>query len=142
MLRKIEHIGIAVKSLKDALKVYEFAFALEPDRIEAVPDQKTRVAVLALGESRIELLEATTADSPVARFIAKRGEGLHHICFEVENVLAEIQRLKDLGVRLIDEKPRIGVGGRFVAFVHPANTGGVLIELSQPISAETNKPSS
>ena len=134
MIRKIDHIGIAVKSLEDALKVYEGSFSLALSRIENVPAHKTRVAMLPVGESRIELLEATAEDSPVARFIAKRGEGLHHVCFQVENLSEEIQKLKAAGARLVDEKPQPGAEGRLVVFVHPSSTGGVLVELAQPIS--------
>ena len=141
MIRKIDHIGIAVKSLEDALKVYEGSFSLALSRIENVPAHKTRVAMLPVGESRIELLEATAENSSVARFIAKRGEGLHHVCFQVENLSEEIRRLKAAGARLVDEEPRPGAEGRLVAFVHPSSTGGVLVELAQPISPKP-KPSS
>jgi len=132
LYRKIDHIGIAVQSLEETLKIYETAFSLKLRCIENVPDQKTRVAMLPLGESRLELLEATAGDSPIARFIARRGGGLHHICFQVDDISEELDKLRGAGVRLIDEKPREGAEGTLTAFVHPSSTGGVLIELSQP----------
>jgi methylmalonyl-CoA/ethylmalonyl-CoA epimerase len=129
---KIAHIGIAVRSLDEALRVYTSAFGFVVEHVEEVASQKTRVAMLPIGESRLELLEAMEEDSPVARFIAKRGEGIHHICFQVEDVKQEISRLKAAGVRMIDETPRPGADGCLVAFVHPSSTNGVLVELSQP----------
>jgi len=130
--RKIDHIGIAVRSLEDALRVYTGGFGLEVAKIERIPDQETRVALLPVGESRLELLEATSAESPVARFLATRGEGIHHVCFQVDDVVAEIKRLKENGVQLIDERPRKGADGCMIAFIHPKDAAGVLIELSQP----------
>jgi len=129
---KIAHIGIAVRSLDEALRVYTSAFGFAAEHVEEVASQKTRVAMLPVGESRLELLEAMEEDSPVARFIAKRGEGIHHICFQVEDIKQEISRLKAAGVRMIDETPRPGADGCLVAFVHPSSTNGVLVELSQP----------
>ena len=136
MLLKIDHIGIAVRSLESALKLYSQGFGLRADHVEEVADQKTRVATLPVGESRLELLEAMEEDSPVGKFIAKRGEGLHHICFRVENLEGELKKLKAAGVRLIDDMPRPGAGECLVAFIHPSSTGGVLVELSQPSSAK------
>jgi methylmalonyl-CoA/ethylmalonyl-CoA epimerase len=129
---KIAHIGIAVRSLDDALRVYTSALGFAVERIEEVASQKTRVAMLPIGDSCLELLEAMEEDSPVARFIAKRGEGIHHICFVVADIKQEICKLKASGVRMIDETPRPGADGCLVAFVHPSSTGGVLVELSQP----------
>lgn len=134
MHRKIDHVAIAVRSLQAALKAYSDALGLSDWSIEDVPDQKTRVAFLPIGESRIELLEATAEDSPVAGFIARRGEGLHHICIQVQNLEAEMERLRAGGVRLVDQNPRVGAGGCRIAFIHPSSTAGVLIELSQPRS--------
>ncbi len=131
MYRKIDHIGVAVRSIEEALRLYEEGLGLEKTIVEEVADQKTRVAILPVGDCRIELLEGMGEDSPVARSIARRGEGLHHICFEVEDVHAEVKRLRAAGVRLIDEEPRIGADGRLVVFLHPSSTGGVLMELSQ-----------
>jgi methylmalonyl-CoA/ethylmalonyl-CoA epimerase len=140
LYRKIDHIGIAVQSLEESLKIYETGFSLKLQCIEDVPDQKTRVAMLPVGESRLELLEATEADSPIARFIARRGGGIHHICFQVDDISAELDKLRDAGVRLIDEMPRAGAEGKLTAFVHPSSTGGVLIELSQA-ARESGNPS-
>jgi methylmalonyl-CoA/ethylmalonyl-CoA epimerase len=132
--RRIDHIGIAVRSLPDALAVYR-TLGFEATAIEEVTDQATRVALLPVGESRLELLEPLAADSPVGRFLARRGEGVHHVCFEVDDVEAEVARLRAAGVRMIDETPRVGARGCRIAFIHPGATGGVLIELSQPTAA-------
>lgn len=132
MNRKIDHVAIAVRSLESALKLYAGVLGVRDWSIGEVPEQKTRVALLQIGESRIELLEATAEDSPVARFIAKRGEGLHHICLQVENLADELERLKAAGLRLIDRYPRVGAEGCLIAFLHPSSANGVLIELSQP----------
>jgi methylmalonyl-CoA/ethylmalonyl-CoA epimerase len=128
---KIQHLGVAVGSIDEALSFWRDGLGLELHEIEVVEDQGVRVAMLPVGESRIELLEATGEDTPVGKFIAKRGAGIHHLCIEVENVAAKLAELKARNVRLIDEEPRIGAGGALVAFVHPASTGGVLIELTQ-----------
>ena len=132
MYRKIDHVAIAVKSIEAALGVYAGALGLKEWSIEEIPEQETRVALMPVGESRIELLEATGENSPVAGFIARRGEGLHHICFQVDNLAGELERLKAAGVRLVDQYPRAGAGGCLIAFLHPSGTAGVLIELSQP----------
>ena len=132
MYRKVDHIGIAVRSLADSLRIYESGMGFLAARIEEVEEQKTRVALLPIGESTIELLEAMDEGSPIARFIAKRGEGLHHICFQVDNLAQELEKLRNAGVRLIDAVPRRGAGGCWVAFIHPSSTAGVLVELSQP----------
>jgi methylmalonyl-CoA/ethylmalonyl-CoA epimerase len=131
LYQRIDHVGIAVRDLKFALRLYESALGFSAERFEEVQSQKVRVAVLPVGESRIELLQATEDDSPIARFIAKRGEGFHHICFQVEDIAAELAKLKAAGIKLIDEHPRSGADKRLVAFVHPSSTGGLLIELSQ-----------
>ena len=127
MIRKIDHVGIAVKSLDEATKTYE-ALGFEVEEIEEVAEQKVKVAMLPVGESRIELLEATSEDSAIAKFISSRGEGIHHIAINVENIEEALKKAKDAGLRLIDEKPRIGAGGKKVAFVHPKSTHGVLLE--------------
>ena len=132
MYRRIDHIGIAVKSLDEATRLYREVLGFEVTAIEDVLDQKTRTALLPVGESRLELLQAIDAGSPVAKFIAHRGEGLHHICFQVDDISAELNKLRSAGVRLIDEVPRQGACGCLVAFLHPSCTAGVLIELSQP----------
>jgi methylmalonyl-CoA/ethylmalonyl-CoA epimerase len=127
LIRKIDHVGIAVKSLEEAVKTYKL-LGFEVEEVEEVAEQKVRVAMLPAGESRIELLEATSEDSAIAKFIAGRGEGIHHIAVNVENIEKALQKAKDAGLRLIDEKPRIGAGGKKVAFVHPKSTHGVLLE--------------
>lgn len=128
---KIQHLGVAVSSIEDALNFWREGMGLELGAVEVVEDQGVKVALLPIGESRIELLEPTGDETPVGRFIAKRGQGIHHICVEVDDVAAKLEELKTRGVRLIDEQPRIGAAGALVAFIHPANTGGVLIELTQ-----------
>ncbi len=130
MFRKIDHVGIAVKNLDEAIKVWE-GLGLKVEEIEEVPDQKVRTAIIHVGESRIELLEPTAEDSPIAKFIAKRGEGIHHIALGVDDIEAHLEELKEKGYRLIDEKPRIGAGGAKIAFVHPKAVTGVLLELCQ-----------
>jgi len=131
MLRKISHIGIAVKSLDMSIPFYRDVLGMEFEGTEVVAEQKVKVAFLVVGESRIELLEATTDDSPVAKFLEKNGEGVHHIAYEVADLSAELARLKADGVRLIDEAPRGGAHGAQIAFLHPKATGGVLTELCQ-----------
>ncbi len=130
MFKKIDHVGIAVKNLNEAVKVWE-GLGLRVDEIEEVPDQKVRTAIIHVGESRIELLEPTSEDSPIAKFIAKRGEGIHHIALGVDDIEAHLEELKEKGYRLIDEKPRIGAGGAKIAFVHPKAVTGVLLELCE-----------
>lgn len=124
---KIDHIGIAVRNLSEAIKTFE-AIGFELEEIEEVKEQKVKVAMLPVGESRIELLEAISDDSAIAKFLASRGEGIHHIAINVENIESALKKAKDSGVKLIDEVPRIGAGGKKVAFLHPKSTHGVLIE--------------
>jgi methylmalonyl-CoA epimerase len=128
---KINHLGIATKGIDEALKFWEDALGLENVHTEIVEDQKVRVAMLPLGESRIELLEPTSEDSPISKFLEKRGGGIHHIAVEVEDIEAALAKLKREGARLIDETPRIGAEGCLVAFVHPSSANGVLLELVQ-----------
>ena len=128
---KINHLGIATKGIDEALKFWSDALGLENVHTEIVEDQKVRVAMLPLGESRIELLEPTSEDSPISKFLEKRGGGIHHIAVEVEDIEASLAKLRSQGMRLIDEKPRIGAENCLVAFVHPASTNGVLLELVQ-----------
>ncbi len=130
MFKKIDHVGIAVRNLDEAVKVWE-GLGLKVDEIEEVPDQKVRTAIIHVGESRIELLEPTSEDSPIAKFIAKRGEGIHHMALGVDDIEATLEHLQEEGYRLIDEKPRIGAGGAKIAFVHPKAVTGVLLELCQ-----------
>ncbi|HWN99611.1 MAG TPA: methylmalonyl-CoA epimerase [Blastocatellia bacterium] len=128
---KIDHLGIAVRSISDSLGFYHDALGMEVRAAEAVEDQGVRVALLPVGESRIELLEPCSEDTPVGRFIAKRGEGLHHICYEVEDLESKLEDLRSRGVRVLDGYPRRGAEGKLVAFLHPANANGVLVELVQ-----------
>ena len=128
---KINHLGIATKGIEESLKFWSDALGLENVHTEVVEDQKVRVAMLPLGESRIELLEPTSDDSPISKFLEKRGAGIHHIAVEVEDIRASLAKLKAQGMRLIDEDPRIGAENCLVAFVHPASANGVLLELVQ-----------
>ncbi len=130
---KINHLGIATKGIDEALKFWQDALGLENVHTEIVEDQKVRVAMLPIGETRIELLEPTSEDSPISKFLEKRGGGIHHIAVEVEDIEASLKKLKAEGVRLIDETPRIGAEGCLVAFVHPSSANGVLLELIQTI---------
>jgi methylmalonyl-CoA/ethylmalonyl-CoA epimerase len=126
---KLHHIGIAVGSLAAARPVFEKLLGRPPESIEKVEEQKVRVAMFQVGESRLELLEATSDDSPIARSVAKRGQGFHHIAIAVADLAGTLRRLESAGVRLIDREPRRGAGNEQVAFLHPASTAGVLIEL-------------
>ena len=135
---KIEHIGIATYKLDDALKFWRDALGLSVLETEEVAEQGVRVAMLPVGEPRIELLEPTRESSPVAKFLEKRGAGIHHIAVRVDDIRAALSRLKEQGARLIDESPRIGAGGSLVAFVHPASAGGVLLELVEHSPAGHN----
>jgi len=130
MIKRIDHVGIAVKDLEAAMKVWE-GLGLKVEEVEEVPEQKVKTAIIHVGESRIELLEPTAEDSPIAKFIAKRGEGIHHIALGVDDIEEQLERLRENGYRLIDEKPRDGAGGARIAFVHPKAVTGVLLELCQ-----------
>ena len=131
MLIKISHIGIAVKSLDDSLPFYRDNLGMAFAGIEEVAEQKVRVAMLQVGESKIELLEPTSADSPLAKFIERNGPGIHHLAYEVNDIEAAIARLMAEGARMIDETPRNGAHGTRIAFVHPKSSSGVLTELCQ-----------
>lgn len=124
----IEHIGIAVRSIDEARKFYEGVLGLSCYAVEEVADQKVKTAFFRIGQTKIELLESTDPEGPVGKFIAKRGEGIHHVAFAVEDVAGALQRAASAGVRLIDEKPRKGAEGLMIGFLHPAGTGGVLTE--------------
>lgn len=125
---KIDHIGIVVRDIQEALRVYETALGLPLREVVQVPDQKVEVAFLPIGKSKVELVQPLTDDTGIARYLENQGEGIHHICIEVADIRAVLARLKDHGVRLIDEEPRQGAHGR-VAFIHPKGAHGVLIEL-------------
>ncbi len=131
MKATLDHIGIAVADLDAALRFYRDALGLDVRPPEEVPSQQVRVHFAPLGESSLELLEATSAESPIARFIEKRGPGIHHVTLRVADIRAALAQLRARGVRLIDESPRPGAEGALVAFVHPSATGGVLVELTQ-----------
>jgi methylmalonyl-CoA epimerase len=126
---KVDHIGIAVKSLAEAVKVYQDAIGLDVSGYDEVDDQGVRVAMLTIGESQIELLEPTREDSPIEKFMMKRGEGIHHIAVRVDDIEQALERLKASGVRLIDSTPRRGAHNTRIAFIHPSSTHGVLLEL-------------
>lgn len=128
MIKKINHIGIAVPNLEEAVKRYK-AMGFHYDKTEEVESQKVRTAFFEAGESHVELLEATSEDSPIAKFLEKRGPGIHHMCVEVDDIEAALAAYKAEGLQLINEEPFIGAGGHRVAFVHPKATGGVLLEL-------------
>ncbi|MCK5125900.1 MAG: methylmalonyl-CoA epimerase [candidate division Zixibacteria bacterium] len=131
MKRKLAHIGIAVPKLADAVPVFEIILGKGPDCYEEVTEQKVKTAIFGTGESRVELLEGTADDSPISKYIAKKGSGIHHLCIQVEDLEAELRRLKEAGLRLIDEVPRKGAEGMLVAFIHPKSTAGILVELNQ-----------
>lgn len=131
MIKKIDHIGIAVKDLESSKAFYENVLGLKVTAEEVVEEQKVKVAFIPTGDSEVELLESTTPDGPIARFIEKKGEGIQHIAFRVDNLEEKLAQLKAAGIRLIDEKPRYGAGGAKIAFLHPKSTNGTLIELCQ-----------
>jgi methylmalonyl-CoA epimerase len=132
LVKRLDHIAIAVHSLDEALSFYQSSLGLHCIGIETVEEQGVRVAKLEIGNTHIELLEPLSAETPVGKFLAQRGPGLHHICLGVTDINAELSALEDQDVRLIDKEPRIGAGGARIAFVHPKATGGVLMELSEP----------
>ncbi len=130
-LTRVDHIGIAVNSIEASLDFYSSTLGLHCSGVEEVTDQKVKVAFLPLGESEIELLEPTTPDSPVAKFLQSRGEGIHHIAYRVPDIQSALSQLKAEGVRLLDQEPRTGAGGAMIAFLHPKASGGVLTEICQ-----------
>ena len=130
MIERIDHVGIAVHSIAEAAKLYQ-SLGLTIEAVEEVPAEGVKVAMIRCGESRIELLEATNEDSPIGRFLARRGGGIHHICFATSDVQADQESLEDEGYRLLRPEPTQGAGGCWVQFVHPKSAGGVLVELSE-----------
>jgi methylmalonyl-CoA/ethylmalonyl-CoA epimerase len=130
---KIDHIGIATNGIDEAARWWREALGLDFSETEEIAEQKVRVATLPLGESSIELLEPASPDSPISKFLAKRGPGIHHIAVRVDDIRDALAKIKEKGARLIDEQPRTGAGGCVVAFVHPSSTGGVLLELVQRV---------
>ena len=135
-VKGIDHIGIAVKSLEESMLFYRDVLGLTFLGIEEVPSQKVRVAMFSVGESRIELLEPTSEESPIAKAIEKRGQGIHHIAYSVDSAKEEIDSMKRKGIRMIDNSPREGAGGTRIAFIHPAASGKVLTELCEHPKAE------
>ena len=128
---KIDHIGIATNSIEEGLSLWQEALGLTPDSREEVTDQGVKVCMLPVGDTHVELLEPLSPESPVGKFLAKRGPGMHHIAIEVKDIQESLAELKRRGARLIDETPRVGAGGCLVAFIHPSSTNGVLLELVQ-----------
>ncbi len=129
MLKKIDHIGIAVKNLEEALKFYEGILGLKATKFEVVEHEKVKIAFLPVGNVNLELLQSTEPDGPINKFIWSRGEGVHHIAFKVENIDKTLQFLKEKGEFLIDKEARLGAGGAKIAFLHPKSTFGILLEL-------------
>ena len=132
MLARIDHIGVAVEDLDAALALYERDFAIELVHRETVESQGVEAVLLDVGENHVELLAPLGEDTPVGKFLAKKGPGLHHVAYQTADIDAELERLKEAGLRLIDEQPRTGIRGSRVAFLHPAATGGVLTEIVEP----------
>ncbi|MGB2929834.1 MAG: methylmalonyl-CoA epimerase [Desulfobacterales bacterium] len=128
---KIDHLGIAVNSIEDGKNFWTDALGLEFEGSETVEEQKVTTAFFPVGESEVELLESTAPDGPIAKFLEKKGQGIHHVAFRVENVEEALAELKEKGIRLIDEKPRMGAGGAKIAFLHPKATNGILVELCE-----------
>ncbi len=133
MMRKIEHIGIAVKSLKESNELFEKLLGTPAYKEEEVTSEGVKTSFFMNGPNKIELLEATNSDSPIAKFLEKKGEGIHHIAFDVEDIVVEIERLKKEGFTVLNEIPKKGADNKLVAFLHPKTTNGVLIELCQEI---------
>ncbi len=127
----IDHIGIAVKSLDEIVKIFGLISEIENFEIEEVPEQKVKVAMFRCGESNIEFLMPTSPESPIQKFLEKRGNSIHHIAFKVKNLEGKLEKLKKDGVKLIDSKPRVGANNKKIAFIHPKSTGGILIELCE-----------
>lgn len=130
-IKRIDHVAVVVEDIDRALEFWQGVLGLEIDQVEEVPEQEALVAFLPTGESEVELVRPLSEDSGVARFLAARGPGLHHICFEVDDIEASLERIKRKGLRLIHEKPMAGTSGKRIAFVHPESTHGVLIELCE-----------
>lgn len=128
MIKKIDHIGIAVKSLDEAVKFYEETLGIKCEKIEEVPTQKVKTAFFDVGGVHLELLEPTTEDSPIAQFLQRNGEGVHHIAYFCDDIVAQLAKAKETGCKLINEEPVPGAGGKKVAFLHPKSTYGVLTE--------------
>ncbi|MTI46504.1 methylmalonyl-CoA epimerase [Sporosalibacterium faouarense] len=131
MVKKVDHIGIAVKDLEETLKFYQEILGMDLQGTEIVEEQKVKVAFLPIGDTEVELLESTDKEGPIAKYVEKKGQGVQHIAYRVENIEKAIEEMKEKGIRMIDEKPRYGAGGAKIAFAHPKSTHGVLIELCE-----------
>jgi len=132
MYKKINHVALVVKDIEETMAFYQMVFNLPPAPVKEIPDQGVKGALVPAWNTQIEFIQPITPDTGVARFLEKRGEGLHHVCFEVDNIVEELARLEAKGFRLIDKTPRRGLAG-MIAFIHPSSTKGVLIELAQPV---------
>jgi methylmalonyl-CoA/ethylmalonyl-CoA epimerase len=137
-MKKIEHIGIAVKDLGRSNELFRKLFGKEHYKTEAVESESVTTSFFMMGESKIELLEATSDNSPISKFIEKRGEGIHHIAYEVDDIREEMNRLREEGFQLLNEEPKRGADNKLVCFLHPKSTNGVLVELCQEIRSEEN----
>lgn len=131
MLRKIDHLGLVVHDLENAIERWQGILGLELDHREVVEDQGVEVAKFPVGESCVELITPVAEGTGIAKYLEKRGEGIHHVCFEVADLEGTLEQLAEAGAKLIDKEPRVGAGGDLVAFIHPKTTGGVLVELKQ-----------
>ena len=137
-MNKIEHIGIAVKDLKAANEIYKTLLGYEHYKTETIDSEGVKTSFFICGESKIELLEATREDSPIAKYIEKRGEGIHHIAFSVSDIKLEVERLKEEGFKVLNEEPKRGADDKLVVFLHPKSVNGVLVELCQDINIQAN----
>ncbi|MBI4546705.1 MAG: methylmalonyl-CoA epimerase [Ignavibacteriae bacterium] len=135
MIKKLSHVGIAVKDLEASVQLFSKLFSIQNVENEVIEDQKVKVAFFRIDGTSVELTAAVTPDSVIAKFIQKHGEGVHHLSFEVDDIRAELSRLRAEGFQLIDEEPRRGAGGYLIAFLHPKSTNGVLIEISQKLKS-------
>ncbi len=131
MIKKIEHLGIAVESIQESLKVYETLLGTSCYKLEEVESEGVKTAFLQIGESKIELLEATNPESPIAKFLGKKGKGIHHIAFDTDDIEKDLERLKNEGFELIHQSPKDGADNKIIAFLHPKSTDGILVELCQ-----------
>ena len=139
MLKKMDHVALAVNNLEEAAKFYQSVLGLTLSGVEVVTAQKTRVGFLKIGEVNIELVQPAESDSPLVKFLESKGQGIHHICFEVDDVEAEVKKYLEKGATMVDQKPRPGAHNTKVAFVHPKSSGGVLIELNEFPKEHYNK---
>ena len=139
MIKKVHHVGIVVRSMDQAMSFYRDTLGLHVHKLETIEDQGVKAALLTLGDSEIELLEPVVPDNGIARYLDSKGEGLHHVCFEVDSIDRDLQTLKDRQIELIDQEPRIGLAGR-ICFLHPRAMDGTLVELCEPIPEAAGAP--